>query len=131
MSKYKTALSKLILKVAGLWSNNESLQQQLLKAANTAGEGLCAMPMPVEYMPFMQSKVADVRNLSVSPFGGAITAALFLQQFVGDIPWAHLDIAGPSYVERPCLAYFDIGGTGYGVRLLVNYLQEVAREKEV
>lgn len=108
---------------AGLWSNDEQLRAQLLSAAGTVGEGLCALPLPEEYKIQIQSKVADLRNLGSSRYGGAITAALFLQEFVNDIPWAHLDIAGPSFMERPCLSYYPLGATGYGVRTLVEYLQ--------
>lgn len=107
---------------AGLWSNDAQLQRELLKAGQTAGEGLCALPLPDEYKQFIASKVADLRNLSSSRFGGAITAAMFLREFVADIPWAHLDIAGPSFMERVCLPYYTAGATGFGVRTLVEYL---------
>lgn len=112
--------------VAGLWSNNQALQEQLLTAAGIAGEGLAALPLPAEYKPFIQSKIADVRNTATSRYGGAITAALFLQEFVPEnIPWAHLDIAGPSYLERSPLSYYQAGATGYGVRTLAEYVQQI------
>lgn len=107
---------------AGLWSNDEKLQAELLTAAESAGEGLCALPMPDEYKKSIQSEVADLRNLGTTRFGGAITAAMFLREFVDGIPWAHLDIAGPSYMERSFLSYYAPGATGYGVRTLVEYL---------
>lgn len=110
--------------VAGLWSNNEALQQSLLASAGRTGEQMCALPLPAEYRPFIQSRVADVRNTATTRYGGAITAALFLQEFVGEnVAWAHLDIAGPAYLERHCLAYYLPGATGYGVRVLADYLK--------
>lgn len=108
---------------AGLWSNNEQIQNQLLVAAEATGEGVVALPLPAEYRPFIESQIAEIRNTSTSRYGGAITAALFLQEFVGKTPWAHLDIAGPSYLERPILPYYGFGATGYGVRTLVEFLK--------
>lgn len=114
---------------AGLWSNDEALQHELEAAAAVTGENLCALPLPPEYKPFIQSKVADLRNIATNRYGGAITAALFLQEFVNDVPWAHVDIAGPSFMERPCVPYYPAGGTGYGVRLLMEYLQQQSIEQ--
>lgn len=108
--------------VAGLWTNDASLEKKFMAAAEQSGEQLCAMPLPEEYRAAIESKVADVRNLALSRFGGAITAALFLREFVNDTPWAHLDIAGPCYLEKPILPYYDAGATGYGVRLLAEFL---------
>ncbi len=115
---------------AGLFGNNESLNAALLDAAKEAGEGLVEFPLPEEYRPTVQSVVADVRNTSTMKTGGAITAALFLQEFVGSAasekvtPWAHLDIAGPIYAEQPLLPYWQFGATGYGVRTLSAFLQK-------
>lgn len=109
--------------VAGLWSNNDDLQTALLAAAGRTGEGLCPMPLPEEYMPHIKSEVADLRNIPTSRFGDAISAALFLREFVGAVPWAHLDIAGPSYLERSPLSYFAPGGTGYGVRMMAEFIK--------
>ncbi len=111
--------------IAGLWSNDETLQKELLEAAQVTGEGLCPLPLPDEYKPLIHSEVADLRNLSISRYGGAITAAMFLQEFVGNTAWAHLDIAGPSYVDRVCLPYYTQGATGYGVRTLAEYLGNI------
>ena len=69
---------------------------------------------------------ADIKNTGPRS-GGTINAALFLKPFVGDTPWAHLDIAGPSYVERETRPDQPYGGSGYGVRLLVKYLERSAR----
>lgn len=111
---------------AGLWSNNDELKDGLLTSAQAAGEGLAYLPMPEEYKQTIESKVADVRNISsMNSYGGAITAALFLQEFVSDVPWAHVDIAGPVYAEQPILSYWQYGGTGYGVRTVVEYLKSL------
>jgi leucyl aminopeptidase len=115
---------------AGLWSNDDQLRDQLLEAARETAEGLVAFPLPEEYRPLIESKLADVKNVSANhPVGAAITAALFLQEFVDDgTPWAHLDIAGPVYAERPVLPYYVYGGTGYGVRTLLEFLKNLAAE---
>ena len=73
----------------------------------------------------MKSKIADLRNIGTGRYGGTITAALFLEPFVKDIPWAHIDIAGPSYAERVSRPDTPFGGTGYGVRLLARFLQRL------
>ncbi|PIT98024.1 MAG: leucyl aminopeptidase [Candidatus Andersenbacteria bacterium CG10_big_fil_rev_8_21_14_0_10_54_11] len=108
--------------VAGLWSNNDRLQAQLLAAAGQAGEQACVLPMPYEYRSQLESTVADLRNIGTTRFGDAIHAAMFLREFVGKVPWAHLDIAGPAYANSSVLPYYMKGATGYGVRLLANYL---------
>ncbi|MEX0649634.1 MAG: leucyl aminopeptidase [Candidatus Andersenbacteria bacterium] len=109
---------------AGLWSNANVLADELLVAARASGEGLVRLPLPEEYKQTIQSRVADVRNTAtMERMGGAITAALFLQEFVESTPWAHLDVAGPVYMERQLLPYYTHGATGYGVRTLVYFLQ--------
>lgn len=109
--------------VAGLWSTDETLKQQLMAAAARAGEGLEDLPLTPEYHPFVESKVADVRNAVATPYAGGTMGALFLREFVGTGPWAHLDIAGPAYLKRRLLPYYVEGATGYGVRTLVEFLK--------
>ncbi len=111
---------------AGLMSNDEATAAGLLAAAEITGEGLVRLPLPDEYRVMIESKVADVRNTATTKWGGAITAALFLREFVGKVPWAHLDIAGPSYAEREWLPYFEPGATGFGVRTLLEFLERRA-----
>lgn len=111
---------------AGLWSSDDALAARLLASAEAVGEGLVRLPLPDEYRVMIESRVADVRNTATTKWGGAITAALFLREFAGDVPWAHLDIAGPSYAERDWLPYFEPGATGFGVRTLVEYLVRYA-----
>lgn len=110
---------------AGLFGNNQALSQQLLAAAKQSGEGLARFPMPEEYHQLIESKLADLKNVaSKDSYGGAITAALFLREFVDNIAWAHLDIAGPVYLSRPLIPYWTGGATGYGVRTLLTFLRQ-------
>lgn len=106
----------------GLFSNDRSLSDRLLAAADRTGEKLWPLPLIEEYRTQIRSEMADVKNTG-ERYGGAITAALFLREFVGKrIPWAHLDIAGPSFLESNCHPYMRRGATGAGVRTLLTYL---------
>jgi leucyl aminopeptidase len=106
--------------IAGLWTTDQELATGLLNATETAGEKLWQMPMENKYFEVMKSSIADMKNTG-SRAGGSITAALFLQQFVENTPWAHLDIAGLVWAEKPS-AINNEGGTGFGVRTLVNWV---------
>jgi leucyl aminopeptidase len=109
---------------AGLFSNDEQLASELLACARRAGEPLWRMPLPAEMEELIKSPVADLKNTG-GRFGGAINAALFLQHFVGKVPWAHLDIAGPASVDKE-RGYNARGGTGAGVRLLAEWIRRRA-----
>ncbi len=110
-------------KIAGLFSNNSSWAEMVSAAASRAGERLWGLPLPGDYRKNLDSDVADLRNVGKSASGGAITAALFLGEFVGPgIPWAHLDIAGTSW-STDIDGEVVKGGTGYGVRLLVELMR--------
>lgn len=106
--------------IAGLWSPDDDLARQLLAAAEQAGEKMWQMPLEEKYFEGMKSAIADMKNTGPRP-GGAITAALFLKQFVRDTPWAHLDIAGPVWAEKAS-GYNNEGATGYGVRALAHWV---------
>ncbi len=106
--------------VGGLFSNNQPLADQLLRCARDTGEKLWQLPLVKEYRELIKSSVADMKNIGGS-HGGAITAALILQEFVGDVPWAHLDIAGPAFAETDT-ALCNKGGTGFGVRTVLRFL---------
>ncbi|NER84264.1 MAG: leucyl aminopeptidase [Leptolyngbya sp. SIO1D8] len=106
--------------IAGLWSSQKPLAEELEKASDISGEKLWQMPLEDKYFEGLKSLVADMKNTGPR-FGGAITAALFLKQFVKETPWAHLDIAGPVWNEREN-AYNSPGATGYGVRTLVQWV---------
>ncbi|MFZ1815715.1 MAG: leucyl aminopeptidase [Rhizobiaceae bacterium] len=101
---------------AGLFSNNDELAENLTKAGKDTGESVWRMPLGAEYDKMIDSTFADMKNVG-GRFGGAITAAQFLQRFVNDVPWAHLDIAGTA-MGSPKNEYSQSWGSGYGVRLL-------------
>jgi leucyl aminopeptidase len=107
---------------AGVMSNNQKLAGRLMKAAKAAGEKIWQLPMDDELRSELKSDVADIKNVG-SRWGGAITAAMFLEHFVGDTPWAHLDIAGPAYIEKDS-NWNPKGGTGFGVRTMVSYIMQ-------
>lgn len=109
--------------IAGLFSNNQSLANQVKKAAVNAGELVWEMPLFKDYQEQIKSNVADLKNSTKSRCGGAITASLFLNEFVGKIPWVHLDIAGPAFAEKN-YPHSPRGGTGFGVRLLLRLLSD-------
>jgi len=107
--------------ITGLFSNNQSLAKEVKKAAFEAGEKVWELPLEKEYKEMNKSDIADIANIPNSRYGGALTAALFLQEFVDNKPWVHLDIAGPAFISKPN----DIGpkgGTGHGVRTILNLL---------
>ncbi len=106
--------------IAALFSPDEELAQSLAKAAELSGEKLWPMPMEEKYFEGLKSVVADMKNTGPRA-GGSITAALFLKQFVKETPWAHLDIAGPVWAEKEN-GYNSPGATGYGVRMLVQWV---------
>lgn len=105
--------------IAGLWTTDDNLAAQISSAAELAGEKFWRMPMEDKYFDGLKSVVADMKNTGPRA-GGAITAALFLKQFVKETPWAHLDVAGPVWTDKES-GYNNAGGTGYPVRTLVNW----------
>jgi len=109
--------------IAGMWSIDEPFAEAIAKAAKDAGEKFWRMPLEDPYFDQLKSVVADFKNTG-SRAGGAITAALFLKQFVEKTKaWAHLDVAGPVWTERES-GYNNAGGTGFAVRTLVNLILE-------
>ncbi|HWB09160.1 MAG TPA: leucyl aminopeptidase [Pirellulales bacterium] len=104
--------------VAGAMTNDQPWCDAVLAAARECGEPLWQLPMFDEYRDDIRSEVADIRNTGEGRWAGAIAGAKFLQEFVGDIPWVHLDIAGPAFLEKP-KPWLDGGGTGAFVRTLV------------
>jgi leucyl aminopeptidase len=106
-------------------SNNRPLVQKLVNAGERSFERLWELPLWDEFEELIKSPIADIKN-SGGKHGGTITAAAFLRHFVGTTPWAHLDIAGTSYLDKP-EGYRPSGGTGVGVRLLIEYLEGEVR----
>jgi leucyl aminopeptidase len=104
----------------GLLANDQGLADRLLRAADDAGERMWRLPLIDEYREHLKSEVADLNNVGPRG-GGAITAALFLKEFAGTTPWAHLDIAGPAFSEKD-LPLAPKGATGVAVRTLLAYL---------
>ena len=107
-------------RIAAVLSNDDDWRSTVQGAADRSGERMWPLPLPDDYRPFIDSDVADLRNISKSKGGGTMTAGLFLKEFVaGGIPWAHIDIAGTAWWAEGDDAEFSKGGTGYGVRLLL------------
>ncbi|HEX3394871.1 MAG TPA: leucyl aminopeptidase [Acidimicrobiales bacterium] len=105
-------------KIAGLMGNHDGWVHQVRTAADRAGEKVWPLPLPQEYRRSIDSEIADVKNIGSDRYGGALTAGLFLREFVADVPWAHLDIAGPARSGDDD-GYVRKGGTGWGVRTLL------------
>ena len=115
-------------RIAGLFCNDEELAGQLLAAAAASGDPAWRLPLVEDYRQALDSPTADLRNIGQPKLklgGGSITAALFLREFAGGRPWAHLDIAGPGRSDSDD-DELTKGGTGYGVRLLTRWLEALA-----
>lgn len=108
-------------KTAGLMASDDDTADRLLDAAEAAGEDIWQLPIPKHIRGKLDSKVADIRSTGGDRTAGALVAAAFLREFVGDgIAWAHLDIAGPAWTDGSGSGYISPGGTGFGVRTLVS-----------
>jgi leucyl aminopeptidase len=112
-------------KIAGLMGNDDEWSAQVRIAADRVGEPVWPLPLPTDYHKQLDSEVADLRNIGLNRYGGALTAGIFLESFVGDVPWVHLDIAGPARAAADD-GELSRGGTGFGVRTLA----ELARSFE-
>ena len=104
-----------------LYATDEKLAAEVLDASHRAGEEMWRMPLSEGLKEQVKSPIADLKNTG-GRHGGSITAALFLREFVGDVPWVHLDIAGPAFLEKD-RGYDARGGTGVGVRTLVELIR--------
>lgn len=111
---------------AGIMGNDEGLTGKLLEAGKATDELLWELPIHDDFREIMKGRLADLRNIDngTSYLGGASKAAAFLEYFVDKAKWAHLDIAGTAYVEKAKAVDYPMG-TGYGVRLLVNFLENL------
>jgi leucyl aminopeptidase len=110
---------------AGVLGNDREMVDDILAAAERAGEPMWPLPLYEEYMEHIRSDIADIKNTGIR-WGGAITAALFLSRFVRKgLRWAHLDIAGPAFGDKE-YSYMKKGGSGVGVRTLTRYLLDLA-----
>ena len=109
---------------SGVFANNQDAADSLLKASKATGEKMWQLPMYDEYKEMIKSNVADIKNVG-SRWGGAITAAQFLAEFVGDTPWVHIDIAGTFHVEKDD-GYLVKGATGVSTRTLIEMVLSLA-----
>ena len=105
-------------KIAGVLGSNQPFIDQILEASQRTDEPAWQLPLERSYRRLLDSNIADMKNIG-GPYGGAITAALFLNEFTGSVPWAHLDIAGPMNVDGDD-GWLSRGATGYGTRLLLD-----------
>jgi leucyl aminopeptidase len=112
-------------RIAAIMTNTPALAEALKVASERSGEKFWELPLEKEYQPDVKSKIADVQNIGKRRGeAGTIIGGLFLQEFVDDRPWAHLDIAGPSWTDSD-QPYCPTGGTGHPVRTLLHYLESL------
>ena len=104
--------------------SDRGLIDALLEAGRAEGEPGWELPLWTDYRKHIESTVADVKNIG-QRWGGAISAALFLKEFVGEIPWAHLDVAGTAFADRQT-DYWPRGGTGSPARTIIRYIESQA-----
>jgi leucyl aminopeptidase len=111
---------------AGLFANDDTWRDEILAAAQTSGDHTWPFPLHRRYRRYVDSAYADMKNASELRQAGAVLAAEFLREFSGEGPWAHIDMAGPGFLERSRGDYYtQRGGTGYGVRLIVELAQRL------
>ncbi|MGD2168955.1 MAG: leucyl aminopeptidase [Chlamydiota bacterium] len=115
--------------ICGYFANNDKLAEQIEKSAKDTDELIWRLPLQQSYLKMLDSKVADIKN-SAGREAGSIQAALFLEQFVEKVPWAHMDIAGTAYWEKS-KSYHPYFSTGYGVRMLLDLLENFHNLKKL
>lgn len=113
--------------VAGMVSSNDKLKQQMLESSKNTTEEIWELPLNDDYMDMIKSDVADMKNVGIGRAAGTITAAAFLRNAIKDTPWVHMDIAGVAWtqVATKDKPYNPKGATGFGVRLILDYLQNI------
>ncbi|MFC1814437.1 leucyl aminopeptidase [Thermodesulfobacteriota bacterium] len=111
-------------KIAGVFTGDDVLAEVIIASGQKTHERCWRLPLPEDYKEQLKSDFADIGNMGKTRWGGAITAALFLSEFVKDTRWAHIDIAGPAYAKMGN-AYCNAGGTGFGVRLLCDLIDKL------
>jgi leucyl aminopeptidase len=115
------------IQVAAVLGRDRELIERLIKSGEESGEIIWELPLEKAYLEDMKSDFADISNIGNSAYGGTITASLFLSEFVPEeIPWAHLDIAGPAYPGKKW-KYFAPGATGFGARLMAGLVKNLAK----
>lgn len=111
--------------VAGVMTNDRKLAKRILDAAAREGELMWELPLVDEYRKTIKAHQADLKNISGTRYGGAITAGLFLEEFVGKTPWVHIDLAGPAYAEKDTVPHQPRGASGFGVRTVLEFIQDL------
>lgn len=113
-------------RIAGVFSPDDEMSETLVASGRKTFERCWKMPLPEDYRDLLKSEFADICNITGLKWGGAITAALFLSEFTENTRWMHVDIAGPAYVKKET-AYCGVGGTGFGVRLLCDWIEQMVK----
>jgi leucyl aminopeptidase len=111
-------------RIAGVFTKDDALAEAIVAAGKATGDRCWRLPLPDDYKEYLKSDLADISNMPSVRWGGAITAALFLSEFVGDTRWAHIDIAGPVQAKKGT-AVSPPGATGFGVRLIFDLLNRL------
>jgi len=111
-------------KIAAVFSKDDELAKTVAASGEAVYERCWPMPLAEDYKELLKSDYADISNMPSTRYGGAITAALFLSEFVGETRWAHIDIAGPAFGKKNG-DYCGPGGTGFGVRLLCDLIEKL------
>ncbi|XBH20195.1 leucyl aminopeptidase [Jonesiaceae bacterium BS-20] len=112
-------------RVAAVMGTDDAVTD-ILEASASVGEPFWSMPLPEELRPTLDSQVADIANIGTRE-GGMLSAGHFLKEFTNDLPWAHLDVAGPAFNEAAPYGYTHKGGTGFGVRTMLGVLEAYAK----
>ncbi len=110
--------------VAGFWTPNDELADDLVACGKAGGEQLWRLPLVDGYAEELKSKIADLRNIGAGRAGSSITAALFLKEFVSLDKWSHIDIAGTAWADKKG------GATAFGVKTMLNFVEAAAKKKE-
>ncbi|MCW1930550.1 MAG: leucyl aminopeptidase family protein [Candidatus Kerfeldbacteria bacterium] len=114
---------------AGIMGSNPELVDAITASATATDENLWPLPLVDDYAVFLESKIADLNNLPPVNWAGTTMGAMFLQKFVEKTPWAHLDIAGPAWVDRVVKSYVPEGASGYGVRTFLHMLLSLSGKR--
>lgn len=117
--------------LAGLFSNDTEFTSHIKKAAFDAGDELWELPLYAGYVKQMKSSIADLKNIGGGRYGGAITAAIFLQEFVNTAKWIHIDIAGPAHKDGAPNGVSPKGGTGWGVLSIIRFLEGFSHYEDI
>ena len=116
-------------KMAGLMTNSDELRKLIINVSKETKEKVWELPLEEEYNEMLKSNIADIKNIGEGPFAGAIIGGLFLKHFTKNKKWAHLDIAGVTYITKKHPTY-GTGATGYGVKLLTQLITNITRQNQ-